>query len=70
MEAFRNMKSLKAIQVNDRAAGDLRAYYEGLREDQLIYLVPCKGMTIEKALAITGGKRLVVIAHVDGELRV
>ena len=67
---FREMPELKSVQLHDRAAEDLQLYFEGLREDQLIYLVPCKGMTIEKALSITGGKRLVVIAHVDGELRV
>ncbi|MBQ7354290.1 MAG: hypothetical protein IJW62_02075 [Clostridia bacterium] len=65
---FRNMPELKSVQLHDRAAEDLQLYFDGLREDQLIYLYPCKGMTIEKALAITGGKRLVVTAHVDGEL--
>lgn len=67
---FRDMPELKSVQLHDRAAEDLQLYFDGLREDQLIYLVPCKGMTIEKAISITGGKRLVVIAHVDGELTV
>lgn len=66
---FRAMPELKSVQLHDRAAEDLQLYFDGLREDQLIYLVPCRGMTIERALAITGGKRLVVIAHVDGELK-
>lgn len=65
MEAFRNMKSLKAIQVNDRAAGDLRAYYEGLREDQVIYLNSCKEMSVTKAMEITGGHRLVLAGSLD-----
>jgi len=66
IENFRNMKALKSLQLNDRAAEDLQLYFEGLRDDQIIYLVPCPGMTIEKALEITGGRRLVINAHVDG----
>jgi len=65
MNAFRNMKSLKAIQVNDRAAGDLKAYYEGLREDQILYLNPCQEMTVEKAMEITGGHRLVIAGDIS-----
>lgn len=65
MEAFRNMKSLKAIQVNDRAAADLQAYYEGLREDQILYLNACSEMTVEKAMEITGGHRLVIAGDIS-----
>ena len=68
MEAFRNMKSLKAIQVNDRAAEDLQLYFDGLRDDQILYLCPCKGMTVERALEITKGKRLVINARIDGRI--
>lgn len=63
---FRGMKSLKALQLNDRAAADLRLYYEGLREDQILYLNPCTDMTIEMAMEITGGDRLVIADTVDG----
>ena len=70
IENFRNMKSLKSVQLNDKAAEDLQLYFKGLREDQLIYLVPCKGMPIEKALEITGGKRLVITSPVNGELKI
>jgi len=70
IENFRNMKSLKSLQLNDRAAEDLPLYFEGLREDQIIYLVPCEGMTIERAMEITGGKRLVINAHIDGGIRI
>jgi len=65
IETFRNMKSLKAVQVNDRAAEDLQLYFDGLREDQILYLCPCKGMTVERAMEITGGKRLVINAHLN-----
>jgi hypothetical protein len=60
INCFRRMKSLRAIQVNDRAAHDLEEYFNGLRDDQIIYLNPCEGMTVEKAMEITGGRRLVI----------
>lgn len=68
IECFRSMKSLRALQLNDRASEDLQLYFEGLREDQIIYLCPCEGMTIEEAVRITGGRRLVINAAVDGEI--
>jgi hypothetical protein len=61
IESFRDMKELRAVQINDRAAHDLGAYYNELRNDQIIYLNPCREMTVEKALEITGGNRLVVV---------
>ena len=54
------MKSLGAIQLYDRAAWDLEEYFHRLREDQLLYLIPCEEMTVEQALKITGGKRLII----------
>ena len=65
IETFRNMKALRAVQVNDRAAEDLQLYFDGLREDQVLYLNPCAGMTVERAMEITGGRRLVICAHLD-----
>lgn len=59
--AFREMKHLRALQLNDRAAHDLKLYLDGLREDQIIYLDPCEGMTVEKAMEISGGKRIVLV---------
>jgi len=58
--ALRNMKNLKSIQINDRACMDLEQYYNGLRPDQIIYFMPYEDMSIEQALAITGGNRLVI----------
>jgi len=62
--AWREMKRLRAIQVNDRAAEDLEAYFRGLRDDQIIYLSPTPTMTVERAMEITKGQRLVVCADV------
>jgi hypothetical protein len=63
--AFRSMLHLRAVQINDRAAVDLEEYYKGLRADQVIYLNPCDRMTIDDALAITGGDRLVICCPVE-----
>ena len=70
LQTFRNMKKLKALQLNDRAAEDLKVYFEGLREDQIIYLNPCEGMPIERALQITKGERLVIAETIQGEYRI
>jgi hypothetical protein len=59
------MQNLKVVQVNDRAAHDLEMYFSGLRSDQILYLMPCEGMTVKKAMEITGGKRLVIQAKVS-----
>ena len=60
LETLSKMPHLKAVQLNDRAAWDLAEYYHKLREDQIIYLNPCEGMDIKKAIEITGGNRLVI----------
>ena len=58
---FRDMKNLRSVQLNDRASEGLAEYYAGLRPNQIIYLYPCDGMPIEKAVEITGGNRLVLV---------
>lgn len=60
IDTFRKMKNLKALQLNDRATWDLPAYFEELREDQVIYLNPCEDMTMKQAVDLTKGKRLVI----------
>ena len=69
LKTFHDMKELRAVQMNDRAAHDLKSYYNGLRKDQIIYLMPCGGMTVERAMEITGGERIVIVDKVDGALR-
>lgn len=61
---WREMKSLKAIQVNDRASEDLEIYYNELRDDQIIYFNPTSNMTVEKALEITRGNRIVIVSEI------
>ena len=61
---WRDMKSLRAVQLNDRAALDLEAYFHGLRDDQIIYANLFDGMPLEKVLEITGGERVVIVGDV------
>lgn len=63
LPVWRAMPSLGALQLNDRAAADLEAYWTGLRDDQVVYLNPCAEMTVERALEITGGRRLVIVGE-------
>jgi hypothetical protein len=60
---WRAMASLRAIQVNDRAAEDLELYFRELRPDQVIYLNPTETMTVARALDITGGDRLILVTN-------
>ena len=69
--ALRRMRRLNGVEINDDAAIDLKAYFDGLREDQFIVLYPTTEMTVERALALTdGGRRLVVRAVAEKEIRV
>jgi hypothetical protein len=64
IRVWQAMKSLRAVQINDRAAKDLEIYFRELRDDQIFYLSPTKMMTIERAMQITGGRRLVIVADI------
>lgn len=61
---WRAMRSLKSLQLNDRAAEDLQLYFDGLREDQVFYANPCPGMPVEHIMKITGGQRVVIAADI------
>jgi hypothetical protein len=67
--SWREMSELKAVQLNDTAAEDLAAYFQGLRSDQILYVNYFKGMTANQALSITGGERLVLVGDFDEEVR-
>ena len=64
IETFAAMKNLRALQLNDKAASELEGYFKGLRDDQIIYLNPFDGMTMEQALKITGGRRIVIADNI------
>lgn len=61
--AWREMRSLRAVQLNDRAAEDLEVYWRELRDDQVFYVNPYPGMPVEEILRITGGRRVVIVAE-------
>lgn len=61
---WREMRSLRAVQLNDRAAEDLETYFHELRDDQVIYLNSTATMTVERGMEITDGRRLVIVADV------
>ncbi len=60
------MAALKSVQLNDRAADDFELYWRGLRDDQLIYVGPTAAMPLERILAISGGRRLVLQCLLKG----
>jgi len=59
--AFRAMPALKAVQLNDRAAEAFEQYYEGLRDDQVIYFNTLPDRGAEEILHYTGGRRVVIV---------
>jgi hypothetical protein len=65
---WRAMPGLRAVQLNDRAADDLEAYFHGLREDTVFYVTPNEAMPLEKIMARTGGERLVIQGEVLHEV--
>ena len=65
---WREMASLRSVQINDRAAEDLAVYFNQLRVDQVMYVNPCDGMPIERIMQITGGQRVVIVADVKEPL--
>ena len=60
---WRGLRSLRAVQLNDRASEDLELYYEGLADRQVLYVHPCKEMPLDEVLRITGGQRLVLVTR-------
>ena len=62
---WRQMTSLRAVQINDRAAEDLALYFNGLREDQMLYVNPCEHMPVECIMEITNGRRLIIAADIQ-----
>jgi hypothetical protein len=63
--AFRAMRHLRAVQINNRAAEDLPAFFAGLREDQILYVNLFEGMPWRRVLEITAGRRVVTYGQRD-----
>jgi hypothetical protein len=65
LPVWRAMASLRAVQLNDRAADDTALYLAGLRDDQMLYVNAYEQMPVARILEITGGRRTVVVADPD-----
>ena len=65
---WRGMKSVRALQLNDRAAEDLEYYFKDLRDDQMLYVNPFDGMPVDRIMDITGGHRVVIVGGVEEPL--
>ncbi len=57
---WREMRSIRVVQLNDRASADLSRYLAELREDQIIYSLQCPDMPWQEAVRISGGRRMVL----------
>ena len=60
LPAWRAMPELRALQLNDRATDDFETYYRGLRDDQVIYVSPNRAWPVERIMALTAGRRVVL----------
>lgn len=57
--AWRAMRSLRSVQLNDRATDDLELYAQGLRPDQILYVCPTATYPPARVLEVIGDRRLV-----------
>lgn len=58
-DTWREMKSLKSIQLNDRASEDLETYLDELPE-KVYYVLPCEGMPLERILELAKDHKIVI----------
>ncbi len=63
------MAPLRGVEITDAAADDFEHYFRGLREDQVIWIAPTRDMPLERILAISGGRRIVLQMKVDRPIR-
>ena len=57
---WRDMRCVRGLEMNDAAADDFPSYFEGLREDQVIYIAPNPRIPVERILEISGGRRVIL----------
>jgi len=56
---------VKGLQLNDAAADDHETYFNGLRQDQVVYVIPNERMPVERIMSTSGGLRTVILAKLD-----
>jgi len=54
---------VKGLQLNDAAADDYKVYFEGLRQDQVVYVIPTERMPLDRLMSISGGVRTVILTR-------
>jgi hypothetical protein len=59
LETWRNMESLKVLQLSGDAVTDVAQYLEGTRDDQIVYVSPSAVISLPELMQITKGKRAV-----------
>lgn len=69
IRTWKQMKALKAVQLNDRAVLDLPEYFRELRDNQILYVNYFCDMMPDRILEITGGDRLVLVGQFDESAR-
>jgi len=67
---WREMRSVRSIQVNDRASEDLVQLVTVTRDDQILYVSPTETMPVDRVLQIAGGRRLVLQCAVEHPMAV
>lgn len=65
LDTWKSLSSFRAFQINDRAAQDLDAYLQGLRDDQIIYVNVFEGMSFQRVMELSHGQRVVIIDYRD-----
>jgi hypothetical protein len=63
---WREMRSLRAVQLNDRAAEDLEVYLREMPE-KVYYVNPCQGMPVDRVEQLAKAHKIVICA--EPELR-
>ena len=57
---WREMPSLKCVQLSSVANEELESHVEGLRDDQVIYVGPTEALPLERIMNATGGWRVIL----------
>ena len=60
---WREMKSLKVLQLSGDAMPQLARYFSELRDDQLVYVSPHAAMSLSGIMEITRGRRVIIALY-------
>ena len=60
---WREMKSLKVLQLSGDAMTDLAIYHKELRDDQLVFVSPHATMLLPQIMEITQGRRVIIALY-------